>query len=182
MSHRGPLAYLFALTMSLGGRAALGQPEVAAPSIRQSRRVLLAVGVPDVLWIRGHDATMPLPTVRLGVNLSPVLSLDLTGGGLPVEGDLSATVHLGLRWYFARRPLAPYVVLRAGTWMDRGSPNEGGNRSYPFAALGGGVEQTWNNGLTLWTELGPALVSYMAGGPRSWAAGVQGSAGIGLRL
>jgi hypothetical protein len=182
MRFRGLLASLLAVTVSLAARAAVAELDAGKVAIRENRRVLVAIGVPDVLWLPGHDVTVPLPTVRLAVNLSPALALDVTAGELPYETTgLWSTVHVGIRYFFAPRPFSPYVVLRAGTWMDHA--NEGaGDRSYPFAALCGGVEQTWKKGLSLWAELGPALISYTDGGARSWIAGLQGSAGIGVRL
>jgi hypothetical protein len=181
MRFRGAFVWLLAIASLLAGRAAVAEPDVAEVAIRENHRVLLAIGVPDVLWLSGHDVTVPLPAVRLAVNLSPALSLDVTAGELPYESTgLWSTVHVGLRWFFVPRSFSPYVVLRAGTWLDHAE--EGNNRSYPFAALCGGVEQVWKNGLTLWGEAGPAVISYMDDGPRSWVAGLQGSAGIGLRL
>jgi hypothetical protein len=181
MRARGLLASLLAIVLSLAGRAASAEPDAAVVAIRETRRVLVAIGVPDVLWLPGHDATVPLPAVRLAVNLSPALSLDMTAGELPyATAGLWSTVHVGLRYFFAPRPFSPYVVLRAGSWMDHA--DEGNNRSYPFAALCAGVEQVWKNGFTLWAEAGPAVISYMDDGPRSWVTGLQGSAGVGLRL
>jgi hypothetical protein len=73
-----------------------------------------------------------------------------------------------------------YLALRIGDYLDHA--DEGGDRSYPFATIAGGVEYACRCGFTAWAEAGPAAVSYMAAGPRSLSLGIYASAGVGYRI
>lgn len=149
-------------------------------TVRQRHGYLLGVS-PTWPWISGADATMPLPALRLGVQVARRTSVELTAGAIPIGDGASMWIaDLGGRWFATTGTLAPYVMVRAGDYADRGG--DGGDRSYPFAALGGGIDYSGTGGLTAWAELAPAVVSYTTGGDaRSLRAGIYASVGVGYR-
>lgn len=165
--------------------AALATPanadeEAAATTPRADRRYLIGFS-PAWPWIAGADATVPLPAVRLGLQTAPRASAELTAGGIPMgDGGSLWHVDLGGRWFATTGAFAPYVLARAGLSADRG--NEGGDRTYPFAAIGGGLDYTRAGGFTAWVELGPTVVSYTSGSERELRGGVYACAGVGYRV
>ena len=86
--------------------------------VRAERRVLLGVGLvyPMVL---DHDVTIPLPSLRLAVNISPRLVVELSAGSMPyaVSGRWTL-IDAGVRWQVADGPLSPYLMAHIGKWFD----------------------------------------------------------------
>jgi len=170
----------------LAGVIAAAWPLVAAAGpveapVRQQRPLLvgLSIGWP---WISGHDATVPVPGFRAGL-AGARLSVELGAAFVPFGGDGGVTVvDLGARWFVRQGAAAPYLMVRAGDYFD--NADEGGDRSYPFAVAGAGLDYSCRCGLSAWFEIGPSLVSYTASdvGPRSIAGGVYTSLGVGYRL
>ena len=176
-----PLLWLAAAVLGpISSAAAQTPPAVAPTPVRAERRVLLSVGLVYPMTL-DHDVTGPLPSLRLGVNISPRLVLELTGSSIPYEVSGRVTlIDAGLRWHLTDGSLSPYVMAHAGEWFD--DLDEGGERSYPYAALGGGVEYACRCGFAAWVEAAPALISYTAGGPHSTVGGVYMGLGLGYRI
>ena len=153
--------------------------------VRAERRLLLGIS-PAYPMVFGHDVSVPLPAARVGVNLLPVLMVELTAGSLAYETSGRWTlVDVGLRWHVTQGAVSPYVMAHAGDFIDDGNVNEGGHRSYPYLALGGGLEYACRCGFAVWAEAAPALVSYIdtaEPGPRSTEAGLFMSVGLGYRV
>lgn len=169
-----------AALLAFGGSSADAEPAEAPQEVRAERPIAIALS-PVFPWISGHDATVPLPALRLGLNVSPRLALELTGGGVPMgDGGRMVLVDVGARWFALATTVAPYLMARVGDILDRG--NEGGDRSYPFAVAGGGLDYACACGLTAWVEAGAGLFSYEAAGPRSTELGGYLGVGIGYRL
>src|SRR5215510_15047590 len=168
------LTYIVRLGLIIGVVAGLARPVVAQPAeaaakVRESRRVSIGFS-PAWPWMAAHDVTAPLPALRLGVNLSPRLALDLTGGMLEYSAYGSwSLVDIGARWFFLDGNASPYVMGRVGSYFV--DADEGSNATYRYATLGVGAEYAAGFGLTAWAEGGPALV----GGER----GVYASVGVG---
>jgi hypothetical protein len=183
MRRRSAIALLWLVAVVLGpisSAAAQTPPAVAPTPVRVERRVLLGVGLVYPMTL-DHDITIPLPSVRLGVNISPRLVLELTAGSIAYGASGRWTViDAGLRWHLTDGSLSPYVMAHAGEWFD--DADEGGDRSYPYAALGGGVEYACRCGFAAWVEAAPALISYTAGGPHSTVGGVYMGLGLGYRI
>lgn len=182
-----PLSTVFVfLFLALVAAPGLASAEGGAPArpARPAGSVLLGIAVPDELFIHGHDATVPLPALRVALQVTPRISADLGAGYVPAAyGSHFAIGHLGARWFASERPVGPYLLARVGIWDD--DPDEGGRTKYGFAVAGGGVEYTHSSGLSLWLELalGGVLHESGPGGDRTEVdLGIYGSAGIGYRL
>jgi hypothetical protein len=171
-----------AVGLSLYGAPARAADDDTAAIIRGwGQRPLTVAAVVSWPWMAQHDVTVPLPGGRLSVNVSPRLSLDLTGGWLTHDQSGRWTlVDLGARWFFATGPTSPYVVARAGSYFDRA--DEGDDHSYPYGVVGGGIEYACGCGLTLSGELGPALMGFADNVRRRAVLGVYGSVAIGFRF
>ena len=148
--------------------------------VRAERRLLLGIS-PTYPMVFGHDVSLPLPALRLGVNVLPRLMAEATAGTLSYGASGRWTlVDLGLRWYVTQGAIGPYVMAHVGDFID--DADEGNTRSYPYGAVGGGFEYACRCGFAVWAEVAPALVSYMDIGPRSTQAGLFMSAGVGYRV
>ena len=158
------------LVAGLAGPAAAGETE-QAETLRQSRPGFLAF---SPVWPRvaNHDSTVPLPGLRLSVNVSPRVAFDLTGGFFPQTGGSFNLIDVGARWFFAKGNFAPYLMGRAGKYS--GYNDEGPDPSYLYVTLGPGIEYASDGGFVAWIEYGPALL----GGNRGW----YGSFGLGYRF
>jgi hypothetical protein len=122
-----------------------------------------------------HDYTLALPALRVGVNLSPRLALDVTAGTLQFQYGGWSLLDAGARWFFMDGNVSPYLMGRAGGyWVLDGGAGPPPNRAYGYATLGAGIEWASDNGFTAWAEGGPALVGGNRGG--------YASLGIGYRL
>ena len=137
-------------------RPAAAQPSPAESMVRGSRRVSFGLS-PAWPWMAAHDVTAPLPALRLGVNFSPRVAVDLTAGTFQYSsfGGWSL-VDLGARWFFADGNVSPYLMGRAGEYFVNG--DETPDKTYLYATLGGGIEYAGDGGLTAWVEAGPALI------------------------
>ena len=175
----GALLVIGTFTLLQLGSAAAEESADLAP-VRRERSI--EVGATLVWpWIASHDATVPLPSLRVGANISPRLAFDLTAGVLPHEanGRWSA-FDLGARWFLGDGNASPYFMGRVGAFFDKA--DEGSNRSYPYATVGAGFEYACRCGFVAWGEAGPALAGYTSGGPHSAAAALYGSVGLGYRF
>jgi len=141
------------------------------PTVRESRRAFLAFS-PAFPVLAGHDVTTPVPALRVGVNLSTHLALDLTAGELPQNGGANTLIDLGARWFFLDGNLSPYLMARVGKYS--GYNDEGPDPSYGYVTLGPGVEYAGDHGFTAWLEAAPALLE----GSRGWYY----SLGLGYRF
>jgi hypothetical protein len=165
---------LGALTLAVGGYARAQE----SPVVRDDRRLLLAVAVPDFIAVYGQDETVPMPAGRLAVNFSPRFGADLTLSA-PVGGFSQASA--GMRLFLSEHRLSPYLLAHLGHFR-KGEDSHGPARSVDYLAGGGGLEFAGFSGFTAWLEAGQALVrSDRTGGPQ-WGAGLYASAGIGFRL
>lgn len=63
-----------AAVLAFGGSSADAEPAEAPQAVRAERPIAIALS-PVFPWISGHDATVPLPALRLGLNVSPRLAL-----------------------------------------------------------------------------------------------------------
>ena len=172
------------LALSTLTPVALAHAEADSPEIpvRAERRLLLGISLAYPV-VFGHDVSVPLPAARLGVNFLPRLMVELTAGSLSYETSGRWTlVDVGLRWQVTQGAVSPYLMAHAGDFVDDGSVNEGGSRSYPYLALGGGLEYACRCGFATWAEVAPALVSYVDTGPRSTELGLFMSVGLGYRV
>ncbi len=179
-----PRLALSLLALGVTAPVAYAHAEGGEPAVRAERRLLLGIA-PTYPLVFGHDVSVPLPAVRAGVNLLPRLAADLTAGTLPHEdGGRWTVLDVGLRWHLTEGAVSPYLMVHAGDFIDDDNVNEGGHRSYPYGALGGGVELAGRCGFAMWAEAAPALVSYLdtAGGPRSTQAGLFVDLGLGYRF
>ena len=90
-----------------------------APStVREARRLSLAVATPWPVFAH-HDATTPVPALRIGVNVSPRVLGELTGGSIPLGYDGRVSLlEAGIRVFMVEGQLAPYSVARAGIYLD----------------------------------------------------------------
>jgi hypothetical protein len=160
--------------LTLGGYARAQE----SPVVRDDRRLLLAVTVPDFITVYGQDETVPMPAARLAVNFSPRFGADLTLSA-PFGGFSQASA--GARFFLSEHRLSPYLLAHLGRFR-KGDDSHGAARSVDYLAGGGGLEFAGWSGFTAWLEAGQALVrSDRTGGPE-WGAGLYASAGIGFRL
>jgi hypothetical protein len=178
---RTPLVALAAIgLLTVRAQAALAQPVAESAPVRGDRPISLGVSAAWP-WMPAHDATAPLPAVRLSVNFSPRLSLDVSGGTIPYETAGRFTlVDLGARWFLSEGHASPYLMARAGEYLDKA--DEGPDAKYPYAAAGAGFEYACNCGLAAWAELAPAVIAYDRDGPRTWNRGLYVSVGVGYRF
>lgn len=174
-----PFLVISTSTLLLGGGALAAESADRVP-VRRERSISVGAAVAGP-WIASHDVTVPLPALRVGVNVSPRLTFDLTGGALPYEVSGRWTVvDLGARWFFGDGNASPYAMARVGAFFDKA--DEGNDRSYPYGTVGAGFEYACRCGFVAWAEAGPALTGYMDVGPRTAAAGAYGSVGLGYRF
>ena len=178
----GRLGVLVAAWSLLGATIARAEPEAGAAPIRGDRPILVGLSLSGP-WMAGHDVTLPLPSARVGVNVSPHLALDLTAGTLSHDvGGRWTTFDVGARWFFADGPLGPYALARVGAFFNEPDEGEGARLTYPLAAVGGGLEYTCRCGFAAWAEAGPALFRYTDGKAHSADGGVYMSLGAGYRI
>jgi hypothetical protein len=149
------------ITATLARPAAAAEEEAHEETVRQSRPGFLAFS-PAWPVLAGHDVTMPLPGLRVGVNFSTHLALDLTGGLFPQTGGSNNLVDVGARWFFLDGNASPYVMARAGRYHSYN--DEGPDHDYGYVTLGAGAEYAGDGGFVASLEAGPALV----GGDRGW--------------
>jgi hypothetical protein len=155
-------------------------PPAAAEEVRDSRRVLVALTVPEGLVISNHDATVPMPGARIGYSLDPWWNLDLGVGYVPMPYEASHTiVHVGVRRFLLANRLAPYVMTRLGRWSSE--PDEGDPASATYLIGGAGVEFAGRSGFTMWIELGAGATRYAASTSTTESC-FYGSAGVGYRF
>ena len=171
---------LVVLGLVLLSRNCFAAGDAAVLPVRIDRPVLVGASL-TWPWVRSHDVTIPLPTLHLGVNLSPHLAVEVTGGWIPFgETGRLSMIDVGVRWLVMTDALAPYLLARAGDYWN--NADEGGDRSYPFAAVGAGLDYSAAWGGAAWLELGPALFSYSDGISSAIAVGFYASVGVGYRL
>jgi hypothetical protein len=173
---RHPALLAAVMVAGLAAPAAAATPAAADPTdqettVRESRRAFLAFS-PAFPVLAGHDVTTPVPGLRVGVNLSTHLALDLTAGELPQTGGANTLFDFGARWFFLGGNLSPYLMVRAGKYS--GYNDEGPDPSYRYVTLGPGVEYAGDHGFTAWLEAAPALLE----GDRGWYY----SFGLGYRF
>ncbi len=164
------------------GPVARAEPATDATPVRASRAVSvgLAISGPRMLT---HDLALPLPSVRVGVNLSPRLALDLTVGALPYDATGRRTmIDLGARWFFSDHHTSPYAMVRAGDFFSNAQEGAAHGRSYPLVTVGAGIEYACGCGFVAWAEAGPALFRYTDGVSSSAAGGLYLSLGAGYRI
>lgn len=149
---------------------------------RPAGSIVVGLAIPDELYIRGRDETVPLPAPRLAWQATARLSVELGAVAIPLPYDAHlAIAHLGARWFLGEQRLGPYAVARAGIWDNK--PDEGSPKTFPFAVAGAGVEYSHRWGLALWLELALGAVRDDDGaGGHSAALGIYGSAGLGYRF
>jgi hypothetical protein len=154
----------------------------APPTVRAERRLSLGVATPWPIFAR-HDATIPVPALRIGVNLSPRFMAELTGGRIPFEYDGEVgLLEAGFRVFIVESSLAPYGVARAGIYFDD-SHEQGPPRNYPYLQpVGVGLDYSGSWGFTASAEIGPTLMWYSEGGDHSLQRGMYVSIGIGYRV
>jgi hypothetical protein len=159
---------------------ALARPAVAqstdTAAVRERRAVAIAFSPAGPL-VKDDSyeeslRTIPLPALRVSVNLSPRLALDFTAGLLRVQFGGAALVDVGARWFYSDALVSPYLAGRAGWYFVDGDENP--DRTYRYATVGLGIEQAFDTGVTAWADIGPALVG---GKP-----GVYASLGLGYRF
>jgi len=172
--HSGLLAAAIAAVFA--GPAAAATPAAPDPTdeettVRESRRAFLAFS-PVFPVVAGHDVTTPVAGLRVGVNLSTHLALDLTAGALPFAGGANTLVDFGARWFFLSGNVSPYLMAHVGKYS--GYNDEGPDTNYGYVAIGPGVEYAGDRGFTAWLEAAPALLE----GNRGWYY----SAGLGYRF
>ena len=178
----GRLGVLVAAWSLLGATVARAESQETVAPVRADRPILVGVSLSGP-WMASHDVTIPLPSVRVGVNVSPRLALDLTAGTLSHDvGGRWTMFDLGARWFFAGGPLGPYALARVGAFHSKPDEGEGAHLTYPLAAVGGGLEYTCRCGFAAWAEAGPALFRYTDGKAHSAAGGVYMSLGVGYRI
>jgi hypothetical protein len=141
----------------------------------------VAVAVPDFLLVQGRDATMPLPGLHLGVNLSPHLALEAAGGGLPLSYGASHSMLQGaLKWCFFEGAWSPTLGVRGGAYMSRGG--DGGDRTYSFVGGGPGFEYAGQSGFLVSGDVSVLGVSFTDGGDHYPRLGMSVSFGLGYRF
>lgn len=164
---------------STAGETAMGP---APPTVRGERRLSLVAAMPWPI-LAHHDATIPVPSLRIGVNLSPRLMAELTGGRIPFgyDGQLGL-VEAGIRVFIVESNLAPYGVARAGIFFDD-SHEQGPQRNYRYLQpVGVGLDYSGPWGFTASAEIGPSLMWYSEGGAHSVERGMYVSIGLGYRV
>jgi hypothetical protein len=180
-STRLGLAIVVAFAGAGLARPAPAQSSDAVATVRESRSVSVALAPSGPLarqFDSGRLLTIPLPAVRVGVNVSPRLMLDLTATTLPLDSYVQTTlIDLGARWFLDDANGSPYLMARSGAFFVTGSENEVDVGTYGYVTLGAGAEWADDNGLTLWAEVGPALVY---GHRTGW--GGYASVGVGYRF
>ena len=180
MRHQMVLFLLVGSAVSSTHALAAEETLARVAPIRQERAISVGASLAWP-WVAGHDVTVPLPALRVGVNVSPRLAVDLTGGMISygASGRWSL-VDIGARWFLSDGHASPYLMARVGDFFDKA--DEGSDRSYPYAAVGVGLEYACGCGFIAWGEAGPALTGYTSGGSHSAAAGIYASAGLGFRF
>jgi hypothetical protein len=156
--------------------------EAGPSTVREARRLSLSVATPWPVFAN-HDATIPLPSLRIGVEVSPRVACELTGGTIPFGYDGRMTLlEAGLRVFMLESTLAPYGVARAGIYFDD-ALEQGPGRNYPYlqpAGIGLDYSGTW--GFTASAEIGPTLMWYQDVGAHSLEHGVYVSVSLGYRV
>lgn len=156
-------------------------PALADIDVRSARRRLVAIAIPDELLINNHDATFPLPALRLGYQASKTVLIEAGLSYLPLrDGAHAALVQLGGRYGLTAGRFAPYVFARVGAYDD--SPDEGSGGTYPFVAAGLGIELAAAGGFAAWAEAGPGLTSFELNEERSTELALFVSVGLGYRF
>jgi hypothetical protein len=152
-------------------------PASASADVRMDRRRLVAVALPDGLYITNHDVTVPLPALRVGYQLHDHLMLEVGASYLPPSNALA---HVGGRYLFGTARVAPYAFARLGAYRD--DPDEGDDGTYPFALGGAGIDLALRGGFAAWAEGGLGLASYENYDVRSTELAAYVSAGLGYRF
>ncbi len=156
-------------------------PAFADVSTRSARRRLIAISIPDELFINNHDVTFPLPALRIGYQAHPVMLVELGISYLPLPyGAHAALVHVGGRYLLTDHRFAPYVFSRVGAYDS--SPDEGDGGTYPFLAAGLGIELAAQGGFAAWAEAGPGLASFEQLDQRETELALFVSVGLGYRF
>jgi hypothetical protein len=168
--HLGRFAVVAGAVCASFARPAAAQSP-PAETVRESRPGLLAF-TPTWPWMAHQDVTIPLPSLRVSVNMSPRLTVDMTGGMFPQLGEKFWLLDIGARTFLTGGHLSPYVMARVG--MYHSVHDETPDQTYRYGTLGAGVEYAANGGFTAWAELGPALLD----SERGW----YGSFGLGYRF
>ena len=156
-------------------------PALADVSARSARRKLIAVSIPDELYINNHDVTLPLPGLRLGYQAHKVMLVEVGVAYIPMPyGASVALAHVGGRYLLTDTRFAPYVFARVGAFF--GDPDEGDGGTYPFGAAGLGLELAATGGFAAWAELGPGLASFEQFDERTTELALFVSVGLGYRF
>lgn len=159
----------------------LATPALADVSARSARRRLIAVSIPDELFISNHDVTFPHPALRVGYQAHPVMLVEAGLSYLPLPyGAHAALVHVGGRYLLTDNRFAPYGFARVGAYDS--SPDEGDGGTYPFLAAGLGIELAARGGFAAWAEAGPGLASFEQFDERTTELALFVSVGLGYRF
>lgn len=166
-----------ASTLSASTKDAVAAEEIA---VRAERKVFIAAS-PTWPWIAGHDATIPMPGLCLGVQFSPRWMIEFTGAHLPFDATGAVSLaDVGTRYYLGEHLVSPYAMAHVGAYWN--NADEGNDRWYPYATAGAGIDVSTRGGLTAWCEAGPALVGYQDVGDHQATLGIFASAGVGYRF
>lgn len=148
-----------------------------AETLRREQPFAIGISMPDDIYITGHDATVPLPTLHVGYAVTPLASIELGAGGVPMgHGAYNLLAHLGARYRLTERSLAPFAMVRVGAYHN--APDEGTPATYELAIGGAGLEYLLGSRLALWLDLGAGVVNYADGATLALA----GSLGVAFRL
>jgi hypothetical protein len=172
MSARVLLAVCLALAYPASARA-------EEPPIREAKRIYLGVAL-DALYVHAADGDGGI-VLRAGVNLSPRLMLELTGGVNPRGPNGEWTSYGGgLRYFLRDGAFAPYLALRAARSHEH--PDEGRDTDHLWAAAGPGIAYTSHFGLDWTLDAMPAVARVDDSFATSTHVGLLVSTALGFRF
>jgi hypothetical protein len=153
----------------------------SAEPVRSDRKVLVAITIPDWMYITSHDVTFPLPGLHVGYQAHRRVLAEVGVAFMPLPyGASAALAHAGARYLFRESRWSPYALGRVGAYTS--DPDEGDGGTWPFVVTGLGMELAATGGFAAWLEAGVGLVSFENLDRRETNAAVWISVGAGYRF
>lgn len=153
----------------------------SAEPVRTDRKILIAISIPDWMYITSHDATFPLPGLHVGYQVRPRVLAEVGAAFMPMTyGAYAGVADAGARYTFRDGRFSPYALGRVGAYLS--SPDEGDGGTWPFVVTGLGLELAATGGFAAWGEAGVGIVSFESNNRRDTNAAVWVSVGVGYRF
>ncbi|HSD90221.1 MAG TPA: hypothetical protein VLB44_21970 [Kofleriaceae bacterium] len=174
------LAAAIVVAVASTGRPANADADMPEPPpVRSARRLTVALEVPEAFVVGGHDSTMPMTGVNVGLTVARHVDVSVDAATL---FGANLMLSAGARYVALDGAASPFIGVRAGAYRHYATELE--PYTIPYASGGVGVDLALRGGFAAWLEVGLGVASFEDGNrvPRETDLCYTGSLGVGYRV